>query len=211
MSVKAEIKDGAGSNRTAKITFDQALCTTQIKPDLLKTDVAVLTRRKLFSAFFENSGSRDLNVDGSVTPVKFVIESELNIVKVVKQIRVFLHDGNLDLNTSGNLRRFGSAATTPGLTNGVELFISQEGADTQIFLDPVQNIADFLHYSDRELSFSKGIDVNTDLLLLTFNLLEDVIIPPGLLDRITMTVNDDLTAVDLFQVLAVGTREEVIT
>ena len=72
-----------------------------------------------FRMFFENAGSNDLLVDGSVTPIDFVIPADPDNDTYIKTIAFELTDvGN------GSLNEFGDSGAA--LTNGVQFCLLQD-------------------------------------------------------------------------------------
>jgi hypothetical protein len=111
------------------------------------------------------------------------------------------------MNTN-DFRRFGAATAggTP-LTNGITLKVTQGGLVTDFFIAPITRMGDFFNYSDSYLNIINAITSQSDFLYFDFNFDSTVVLPPGTTDQIAMTVNDNLTAIDLFKVIVRGYQE----
>jgi hypothetical protein len=169
--------------------------------------------KELREAFKDSSGSADLGVDGSVTPVEYSVKAEDDRIKWVKEIVIGLHDQQMSTSAQ-ELRRFGAAHAAPGLTNGVLLTVRQNGQDTELFAEieagtvGVKSIVQFYRWGE-VISLEAAITSTIDVLIVKLTLLGEkgVGLYPGSKDRIFVTVQDDLSATDLFGVHALGTYE----
>lgn len=206
MTVSFKIQDGEGSGLEAGVTKDHALKVAVYEASSSDVPVEVITRYKIFRGFLEHDKSKDLNVDGSVTPVEFAINSEVGVIKWITKIRLLFNDTNMELDTN-DFRRFGSAAVSPGLTNGIELIIKQGGLEAKIFESPVKTSGDFMAYTSSFVNFINAIDAQTDFL--SFDVIPEKEIPivEGSVDGIVCRINDDLTSLGLFQILLFGYKE----
>jgi hypothetical protein len=202
MSLKTRIQDGEGSNLVAGVTPDHALKVSLIPfsyRDLVDNHdfdrYELLTRRKvLVESLANSSGSTDFRVDGSVTTQDFAIESEMDTLKSVCCLRLVFHDTQMSLGSAEG-SRFGSSASSPGLTNGLRLFADQGGEETDIFITPVKAIAEFLEYGE-VFNQAGALGAGLDILVITLVLPEPIVLPPGSKDRLVLQVRDDLTPID---------------
>lgn len=210
MSVKHRIVDGEGSNIEAGVTQDHAL-KVSVVPQSTKEIIEgggtdLLVRTKYLAEYLTDSaGSNDLNVDGATTVTDFFIGSEVGKVKTIYEVRFILEDTQMDLGTAEG-KRFASAANN-GLTNGLKFFVSQQGTDTDIFARPVTNIASFLNYSSNFVNEAGSLGAGIDLLVVTINFPNPIVIVEGQLDKITVRIQDNVSALNLFNVLGIGTQE----
>ena len=214
MVAKIHITDGGkqGTGRKAGVTSDNALPVTQV-PRLAndQTDEQ-LTRIKYFSGLFvrdDGSGSTDLRVDGSVTPVDFVIAPPPGEMIQLREIRYIFEDSSLDMG-GNDVRRFGSAAGTGGLVNGLESFIEQGAGVQNLFVEPINHMSEFFWYVSDFFNIPNATANNVDLLtwIIDLKLLVPILVVSSNTDRVVVRINDDLTAMtDKFQVLAIGQRE----
>lgn len=208
MAGKVNIKDGTGSGYFAHVTEDHALLVTEQNRNSFQTPDEFLTRYKLYRGFLLNSSSsKDLNVDGSVTPVEFSVSSEDGKVLYVTHIRVLLNGTYFEMGTQ-DFRRFGTATTGgAALTNGITLQAIQGGVTTDLFADPITRTGDFFNYSDDYINLYNAVGSQEDFLSFDFDFEQPIVLPEAVEDKLVMTINDDLTSIDLFQVIVRGWQE----
>ena len=192
MSIKSEIKDGRGTDRSAGVTPALALEVVRV-PDTARgiPDEVVANLTVLIEQFTDVSGSPSQVVDGSVTPVEFTITEEGGFTKWVTGFRLVVIGPGLDI-TTNQIRNYGN--TGGGLTNGIDIEIRQKGITVPIVLTPVQTAADYFPYQDAFLNLVGAITAGDDLLSLDFTFDKPIVIPNGSSDRLVIRINDDLTA-----------------
>ncbi len=148
-----------------------------------------------------------MNVNGSVTPVEFSIQANDTQVISITRIRLIFHSTQMDM--SGiEARRFGAAAGIAGLPNGLEAFVEQDG-EAPLFNEPVQHMSDFWTYTDGFINAIAAIAASVDFLSWDIDLPVPIVIPAGVTDRVFFRINDDLTPLDLFQVIVRGSVENL--
>jgi len=207
MSLKSRIVDGEGSGSEAGVTPDHLVKVGRVPVSARDLTIDQLTRLQFFSAFLaDEAGSQDIDVDGSTTPVEFFIERVEGQVLHIKSIRFVLNDEQMNMG-GGEARRFASAAASPGLTNGVEMFVEQGGTTQSIFNTPVKQMADFWQYSTDFLSAVGAFGAGEDFLSFDFDLDQAVVLAEKSVDRFVVKVMDDLTSINFFKVIARGWRE----
>lgn len=210
MALPVYIQDPASSRRIG-VTSDGALQVSIIEGAAAELPIDTLTRRKLLRSFLKNNGSKDLNVDGSTTPVEFTEAADTTRTKWITGLRLLLNGTNLEMNTN-DFRRFGTAtASNTPLTNGVQLYVIQGGLQTDFFVDPITRMGDFFNYADAYLNIINAITAQSDFLYFDFNFEQPVVIPPGTTDRVVFSVSDDLTNIELFTCIVRGYQELVET
>ena len=213
MSIPTVIKDGTGSGTEAQVTSEHALLVSNKERIAVEISPAELTRRKLFFEFFkrESDDSRDMTVDGSVTPQEFILTAESEAVRWIEYIRIIIEGNNFDLTASGDFRRWGSIAASPGLTNGIELYAIQSGTRSDIFYDPVQTMGDLFYYQTDYNNFINAVDSQADFLSVDIAMPVAVALPLGVEDKVICKINDNLVDIDFlkFQILARGYQEIV--
>lgn len=145
----------------------------------------------LFLDYARNGGSRDMNVDGSTTPVVFEIKAPTSSKDLlIQEIRIAGNDNNI---------KFGQfMGINTVLTNGLELTIKSED---QVFTWPVfQNTDDIKHqFTFRGGQWLLDIQAGRD------DLVAGTIFDPAIVlkaqgtyatdDYIRFTVNDNLTSI----------------
>jgi hypothetical protein len=207
MTVPFTIRDGLGSGRHARVTEDSAVLVSTHDVALVELDDSVATRRKVFTEFLRTTaGSKDATVNGSSTPVTFRQTAYQDRALAIYEARFLLNDDQMLL-TGSEARRFGGAAASPGLTNGVIFRVSQGGVVTNIFNDPVKNIGDFLDYADDYDNIGNGVASGIDILNVNFKFSTPIILPATSTDYIEMVVQDNLTSVTAFAVRVRGYQE----
>ena len=212
MPMHTVLQDGGlGGHKKAAVTSDCALRVTQIDRKLSDLTIDQLTRVKFFNGLFERadgSGSTSLNVDGSVTPVDFVINPPAGQAIQVRELRFILEGGDMSM-TTNDARKFSTAAGTAGLTNGLECFIEQGGEQNNIFVEPIQHMSEFFNYITDFYNVPDGVAVNVDILtwVIDLKLLVPIPVADSSVDRVVVRVNDNLTSINKFQVLTTGQRE----
>jgi hypothetical protein len=207
--IKVRILDGEGSGRHPGVTEEHALKVAVVTQSAHTIPTEELIRQKVLREFLaEPAGSStDLNVDGSVTPVEFVITAVPGVTKWVTGLRILLNGVNMEMDTN-DFRRFGAAtASQTPLTNGIEMFVEQVGSTSQFYVDPIQTMGQFLDYADRFTNIVNAVSTQSDFLSFDFDFDVPVVLPPGTTDKVAVKVSDDLTAIDLFKVIARGYRE----
>ena len=210
MAVDFCIRDGTGTKSKANVSSDNALkvYTTDITlADQAVSNYAELIRKKQYRDWLRTStGDTDMCIDGSSTPVYFLETPQSDRVKWVMSWRIILHSTDMEINTN-DFRRFGAAAIAPGLTNGIEFYFNQAGRRTDVFLENVKSIGQFLDYADGFTNLVNAVTSQSDYLSLDFSFDQPVVLAPGSNDQIVLGVSDDLTALDFAQVIVRGWQE----
>ena len=208
MTAKTTIVDGTGSKKEAKVTRDHALRVTQLDAYGFETPDEVLTRYKLYRGFLlDSAGSKNLNVNGSVIPVEFSVSSSPGKILYVTEARVLLNGTYFEMNTN-DFRRFGLATVGGGsLTNGITFTASQGGVETLLFAEPIKQSGDFFNYCDDFTNLTNAVSSQSDFLSFDFHFDQPITLPESVSDKLFMTIRDNLTAIELFQVIVRGWQE----
>lgn len=165
-----------------------------------------------FSTEFTNSaGSSDMRVNGSTTPVQFTIPAEQTFNVYISSIAFIIADQNATLD------KFGALAA---LTNGCTLsYFSGETGEVTI-KDELKSNFDFVLLCQGDPAFAgsggafraNNVQGNSEGYLPTLKFDSIFGLPSGLLlrgnsvDKLIITINDNVTGVDRFQAFAYGTR-----
>jgi hypothetical protein len=151
-----------------------------------------------------------MNIDGSTTSTLFKIAAEEGKIKWINAFRIMFHDTNMEMDTN-DVRRFGDAAVSPGLTNGVEVFVHQSGTNTNFFIEPIKAMVDFLPYMakgpDGFTNLPNSITTQDDYLHFDFVLNTPVVLPVGSPDYLGISINDDLRLIAFMRGIAEGYQE----
>ena len=207
MTIRAEIKDGLGGSRSVSVTEQNALLVSVLPQTAKGISTTDLTNLRQLRGYFEDSaGSNAQNVDGSGSPVEFSIGTVAGLTKWITGFKVILEGVNLEIGTN-DFRRYGAAAAAPGLTNGLEIEAIQSGTTVKITPEPVQTIGDFLNWADDFTSLVNSVGAQEDFLAFTFTFDRPVVLVEGSQDRLTIRIQDDLTAIDKQIAIARGFQE----
>lgn len=192
MGVTTQIEDGQGSGRSAQVTPSNALLV-QSYPSVSGRGLSVdqLTAIRLLREFVVTSaGASSMIVNGSTTPVDFQVRAEEGVTKWVTGFRINIRSDNFNLG-SNDFERFGGIAG--GLTNGLEIFVTQGGSRVDVTAEPIQIAGDFLNYADDFTNFVNAIGSQGDFLQTIYRFDQPVVLPAGTVDTITIRVQDDFT------------------
>ena len=207
MALKNNITDGTGTDYAAQVLSNNALKVQSVPESSKGIPPEELANLRLFRGFLENGGSADANVDGSTTSVDFTIESSLNRNLWVTSVRFLFEDRSLEMNTN-DFRRFGTAtAANTALTNGLLFQAEQGGESVNLFADPVVYMGDFFTYADEYLNLINSVGTQEDFLSFDLDFEKPVVLAEGGSDSLRLVIQDDLTAIDKFQVLVRGYQE----
>lgn len=210
MSIEGHLSGGL-SGYSVDATSNNALRVTVVPTpgkDIIKGDIQAV--RTYIGLLTDSSGSSDMAVDGSSTAVEFKASASTTEIRWISELRLVFNSTSMNIDNIES-RRFGAAAAAPGLTNGLLLQSCQGGVCIDIFVSPVQTIADFERYVS---TASRGIvcrvdavAAGTDFFMATIAFQEPVGLYPRTDDYISITVQDDLSAIDLFESQVAGWRQ----
>jgi len=206
---------GAKEEHGAEVAANGSLRTASApRPPDEWTAKEVGQEKVLVVPLLDSAGSGSLNVDGSVTPKDFYVGSAAGSIRWITEVRLILHDEQLSLDSNNEIRRFGTAAASPGLTNGVRLITRQNGTDVDLFpaseggsTPGVKNLTQFYRYASEVFGLTAGVSASIDFLLVTVTLPKPVGLFPGSKDRVIVQVQDSLTTLNLFEAVAWGWYE----
>lgn len=154
------------------------------------------------------TGSSDMLVDGSVTPVDFFVEAPQDQDLYVTRISFIVVDQNMSLNNFGNI---------PALTNGVRLFYIDELGEVDI-ADALQTNFDIVRLCSGLPSFGDG---TTAFIANNVDFISEGIIPildlkdtfgfrwglefrNGSTQKLILRIQDDITGIDAMNVIVYG-------
>jgi hypothetical protein len=215
MSVDAKIVGGPEEVPAAVASTGQ-LCTAPWRPPTNKFTAANVGQVKALTGFLLDSADEDsLVYNGSSTAKDYAVKADADRIKWINELRLVIHDSQLRIDNNEQ-RRFGSAHAS-GLSNGLLLKAEQGGVVTSVFVDPVQRIGHFYRYAGGPgvgagiengiINSVDGIAAGTDLLVVRIRFEAPIGLFPGSLDRVYITVQDDLSGLTLFEVQYSGTQE----
>ena len=209
MALKTYIADGEGTGRIAGVTPNNELKVTVSPYTSVGRTTTELTVQKQYNGFLvDSTNSADMDVDGSSVSVEFSLVPPTGRVLYVNSFRILMNGTSLEINTN-DFRRFGMAAVAPGLTNGVLVYVIQGDVTTNLFIDPIKTIGQFLDYATDFTNLVNSVGTQEDFLSFDFRFDVPVVLVPGSNDKIVIEVRDNLTAIDLFRCVAKGYQEVI--
>ncbi len=153
-------------------------------------------------------GSNDMLVDGSVTPVDFFVTAQQEADLYIIRLSFIVTDQNMTLNQFGNIG---------ALANGVRLFYTDELGEVDIATS-LQTNFDFVRLCSGLPSFGDGTSAfianNVDFisegiipildLKDTFGFRWGLELRNGSMQKVVLTINDDITGIDAMNVIVYG-------
>lgn len=207
---KINIVDGTGNKFRAKVTNQHELLVTHSVnptfPDIGSTN-QLQYYSKLLGTTGSDSGTTNLNVDGSSTPVKFFIEAEQDFDIRIMNIVITITDGVINHNKFGGI--------PSALTNGWDLQVLEQG-ETTFIIEKAKSNGEILQKSGSLVFWGNGQSTN---IIPNFSSANDALIvnipisqyiPGGFrigtngVDKLQSVVNDDLTGLVSMTVRALG-------
>lgn len=208
MALITALKDGRGSNSRALVGPDGELSTVcHPRPPTGNYCAGAPFRAYLSTA----AGSSNMAIDGSSAPEEFFIESDPDLDIYIKSVSILIADPGADLNRFGNI---------VALNNGVVFkYISPDMGETT-FHEGLKTSFDVL----RLATLHTGTGSNTSALRLNnavgnaeayiafidFNTLcgfqWGIRLKAGAKERLSFIVQDDITGLSAFNVIAYGAK-----
>lgn len=205
LTLKSTIASGDGAEDAVAVK-DSALVITQFGcPPMIPQ------KNKIFRQYFTDdgtsSGSNDMLVDGSSVPVEFWIPAHEDNDRYITKVSFLIADDSAALDEFGHIT---------ALTNGCE-FEYDRGYEIVTIHDALKTNFDFIRLCMGMPAFGDGTSVfiapdisgKIEGVIPVFNFLE--VMPPyglkldaGTTQRLTIKVNDDLSAPDAFNAIAYG-------
>lgn len=209
MAISTQIINGGGNRNKLKVNPDGSINTTQTPNPPVPSTGTVNTFRFLSGVMGStgmDSGTINLNVDGSATAQEFTVDSDEDFDIHVMQVVFIVADSAVVHSKFGNIN---------ALTNGFDLEIVEEGVTTKL-INAVktggQLIAQtgFTHpFGDGTLSFELSNWTGTEDAQVAVMSLHDFVpggirIGRGSQNKLIARVNDDLTGLTEFTVRVLG-------
>lgn len=211
MSIKTRFEDGNGRGNIARVDEDGALSVVvHPHPPKDETDAA-FPFRQYFTDTGLSSGSNDMRVNGSATPIDFSVEANPDKDVYIKSVSVVIVDAGASLSEFGNLA---------ALSTGIEFCWETQDEGIVVIADAIQTNFDFVRLAIGEPSFGDGATAFTAsnisgqsegfLPVLDFQkifgLQYGIKLRKGTKDRIFFRINDNITAIDEFDAIAYGIK-----
>jgi hypothetical protein len=138
-----KIHDGTGTGRYAKISEEGTLNVVVHPHPPIGEPIAPLP----FSQYFENNGSNNMVVNGSVTPVEFSINA-------IQQRDIYIKSLTVQISDPGaRLDRFGAITA---LTNGIKFFYKSNETGDIVISEAIQTNLDFFRDATGGKGFGSG-------------------------------------------------------
>lgn len=207
--LKVQIEDGKGRGRRAVVSEEGQMEVVVHPHPPTAEEIAAIPFRQYFTDNGNSTGSNDMRVDGGTTPTDFYIEAGNDFDTYVKTIAIVIADVNASLNTFGNIA---------ALTNGVEFSWVTADKGTVIIHEGLQTNFDFVRLAVGQPSFgsttnafrasnisgsSEGYIPTVDFSI-TFGLPWGLRLRKDSTDRLVFKVQDNVTAIDAFNVIGYG-------
>lgn len=181
--------------------FFMAGCCTTPPPPPSGTDNSVQVLLGYLGTTGLDAGTTNQNVDGSTTPVTFKVEANANYDIHITAISVFITDSVIANNKFGDV--------TGGLTNGIDLKITEDGNTTYLY-QGVKTIGELLasNHNPKD-NLIVAYESNNDALVVNFDFGNNykpggLRIGRGNTDKLEAVVNDDLTMIDNIKIKIFG-------
>jgi hypothetical protein len=206
MTIKVSLQDGSGSGNLAKINDEGAL-TAVLHTHPVK-DEAVLTK-PIIEFMSTSAGVTDMKVDGSTVNVSFSINARADKDVYIKSISFIIADAGAVLNEFGNIS---------ALSNGCVLSWSTQDLGEVIISDTLISNFEFVRLCSGYPAFGTGTssfrasnvagasEAFIPILDFTqvFGMNYGLRLRAGTLDKVTLTIRDNVTGVDQFDAKAYG-------
>lgn len=207
--MKVTILDGKGKGN--KVAVDKAgLLHVQTQPHPPRdAAIDILPFSQFFTSTGLSSGSSDMVVNGSSSPQEFSIVAQNGKNIFIKTISVQISDNGANLNNFGALT---------ALTNGVDFaWFTQESGEF-VIQSGIQTNLDFMRLGLGVPPIGSGTNAfKADIsgggadtylpvidLASTFGLPYGLKLRQGTTDKVTFTINDNLTGIDTFNIIGYG-------
>lgn len=214
MGVVAKIVDSEGRSITLEEEGQMPVVVYPHPPRNGDPVAQPLPFRQHFTDNGFTTGSSDMIVDGSVTPIVFFIAAEQELDIYIKSISVLIGDSGAGM----NLQKFGNLAA---LTTGVEWsHFTSEGGD-YILHDGIKTNLEFIRLGEDTGAIGTGVDAyladvsggggeksylpNIDMEG-TFGIQWGLRLRKGTKDKVCFTIRDAMSGLDTFNAIGYGIR-----
>lgn len=141
-----------------------------------------------------NSGSSDLNIDGSGSPVSFIAEPSDNKNFILFRLILVMEGANMSWKKYGGIS---------ALTNGVLIKVTEDGVERELTIDPIKRNRDFIWYA-YDISLDSAV-TNVLRMRWTFARSGTVFtLKDNTSDNFKIIIQDDLTGIDYFKAIVQG-------
>ena len=187
-STLAEVRDTIGQESGATVLSKLDQIDNSLDENL--SPFPGLSQRK----FFENTGSLDLNVDGSSTPVEFLVTPNTGKIFYVYSISIVIEDNAI------NFTKFGGIIA---LTNGLDFKVTENGL-SEVTLTNIKTNGQFYTFANNVILESATIDILVAHINIKQSTGTSIKLIDSNSDNLKIVINDNLTSINKFQVIARG-------
>ena len=211
MSRTTKIEDGTGSGNYAKVSKEGYLYT-QEAPFPPADEESKLTIYREFLTLNGDGTTIDMRVDGSVTPQRFWIQAEPDRDVYITSLSFKLADAGAALNEFGGIA---------ALANGCRLYYEDQNGEINIGTGLITNF-EIIRLCLGQPAFGDGTSafiagnvaggsegVIPVLDFRNFGFRWGLRLSAGSLNRLIIEINDDVTAIDAFDMIAYGFRRNL--
>jgi len=211
MSRTTKIEDGTGSGNYAKVSKEGYLYT-QEAPFPPADEESKLTIYREFLTLNGDGTTIDMRVDGSVTPQRFWIQAEPDRDVYITSLSFKLADAGAALNEFGGIA---------ALANGCRLYYEDQNGEINIGTGLITNF-EIIRLCLGQPAFGDGTGafiagnvaggsegVIPVLDFRNFGFRWGLRLSAGSLNRLIIEINDDVTAIDAFDMIAYGFRRKL--
>lgn len=206
---KTLLVDGFGTGLTARIdSLGSIKVNSQNTPDPNDPIIDV----PLSGYLADVNGNIDARANGSVTPVDFFLAADPNLDTYVASISFKIADANATLND------FGAIAS---LTNGFDIIYSTQETGERVLATGLKSNFDIIRICQGLPAFSQGVESfrasnvvgGSEGYIPVLRIKDNFGLPYGLRlrkgtkDKLILRVNDDITAVDAFDIFYYGIQK----
>lgn len=165
--------------------------------------IVIIPKVSMFRTWFtDSSGSHNINVDGSTTPVAFSFDADAYVDFQVNEVHIILQGEGMVGNTS--YKNFGNGHIN-GLTNGILFQITLSGVTFDWFLHPIKKLGQFFHYQDDWQEVESMVTTEIDMFSSFY--MQDILLRAGTTDKIEIIIQDDLSNFNDAEIMVTGHKD----
>ena len=211
MSRTTKIEDGTGSGNYAKVSKEGYLYTQEAPFPPVDAESKLTIYREFFTLNGDGT-TIDMRVDGSVTPQRFWIQAEPDRDIYITSLSFKLADSGASLNEFGGIA---------ALANGCRLYYEDLNGEINIGTGLITNF-EIIRLCLGQPAFGEGntafiagnVAGNSEgvipvLDFRNFGFRWGLRLAAGSLNRLIIEINDNVTAIDAFDIIAYGFRRNL--
>lgn len=207
----AYLIDGHGSGNKLKVNDEGEIGVTVHSHPPIDEEVSAYPFSQFFTDDGTSAGSEDMLVDGSSTPLEFYIQAKEDKDLYIKTISIRLADQSAVLNKYGNITE---------LTNGVDWTFTTNELGVVTLRSGIKTNLDFIRMGIATPGIGDGASAfradvsggSADTYIIVIDLSQTFGFPWGLRlakaskDKISFTVNDNISTLDGHDIFGFGTQ-----